>query len=1042
MGKNIYFLLLTLISFANCNLSFTQVIINEVSSATDKNFLDEDGSAEDWIEFYNTSSNAINMQGFKIIRDENGKVKNWTFPNIYIKAHSYLTLFCSGKDRSDWFDHWEVPVYANDIWKYFIGTSEPPSNWRTITFNDTSWASGKGGIGFGDGDDSTIIPSALSVYMRKSFTIADTSKISIGALLVDYDDAFVAYLNDVEIARSNIGVYGDHPAYNTDAYDEHEAQMYQNGNFSGGYYVMRNIIDSALKPGLNVFSIQTHNYSAGLNDLSCIPYFLIGINDTSIRYYPFPATVHLHSSFNLTNTGQNLTLINSVGNVMDNVSISYMESNHSRGRIPDGSNNWCILNNPTPDSTNNLSVCFSNYASAPTINLPAGFYSSTQQVSISNSGSDLIRYTKDGSVPTAFSPLYTAPITVDSTKIIRARKFSMNGSVLPSSVSTNTYFINDNPTLPVFSLSTDTYNLFDWNYGIYMLGPNADTNTLPFLGANFWQDWSRTAHIEFFDTNDQQAFELNAEIKIQGNFSKAWKQKGFTIKATDDFDGYPFNYPLFPDKPNIIQYNGFNIRNAGSDWNTCHMRDRLNHKTVQKMTHLDIMDGRPCILFVNGLYFGVYELREKQDKYYVASNGNVDKDKIDFLQFNGVVIEGSNKGFLDMVNFIGSNNMALLANYDYAKSMIDLENFVDYFITETYALNIDWLGSYTNNIKYWRSNNPVGKWRYILWDTDLTLGFLTSFDGADTTNMLQRAINPPVSNPHSVLLKSLLGNNEFKNYFVDRYCDLMNTIFRPYNFKKQADDLHDEMLPEMARHFALWGSGGSSLPFPWDQFIGRSTDVFSWEANIDTMEQFMYSRPYYAFNQLQNQFSLTKQVNVGLDVNPAGAGIIKLNTIYPDSLPWSGIYMDGVPITMTAIANNGYKFISWDSPSLIASPDTNSMITINVTKNEPFTAHFIAYSQGINNLETDINFNVFPNPFSKNFTLNYSLPAPEHVLVQLFDLLGKEIAVLVSSDHLQNAGMHHLNFDTEKYAITHGMYFIKISTGGQSQTIKLIKMLD
>lgn len=887
--------------------SFSQILINEVSSATDQTFFDEDGSSEDWIEFYNTSGTAINMQGFEIIRTEGTKTKKWTFPNIFIKGNSYITLFCSGKDRSDWFDHWEVPVYSNMVWKYFPGTSEPPPTWRDITFNDASWASGIGGIGYGDGDDSTVIAPALSVYMRESFTIADTSKISVGALLIDYDDAFVAYLNNVEIARANIGAYGDHPPYNTDAYYEHEAQMYQNGNFSGGYFVPGNVIDSAFKPGLNVFSIQTHNFSGGWDDLSSIPYFLIGVNDTTVTYFPFPTVVHLHTDFSLMNTGQILKLKNPIGTVIDSVSIGYMQMNNTHGRKPDGANSWCIFNDPTPDSTNNNSVCYSSYASAPSINLPAGFYSATQSVGISGSAGDIIRYTKDGGVPTVFSSVYSSPITVDSTKVIRAKSFSTNGSILPSSISTNTYFINDNPTLPVFSLSTDAYNLFDWNYGIYMLGPNADTTAIPFSGANFWQDWERPAHIEFFDNNDAQAFELNSKIKIQGNYSKAWSQKGFSIKAKDDYDGYPVNYKLFPDKPNITEYEGFNIRNAGSDWNTCHMRDRLNHKTVQQLTYLDIMDGRPCILFVNGFYFGVYEIREKQDKYYVASNGNVNKDKIDFLQFDGDVIEGSNKGFRDMVNYIGSANMALQPNYDSAQKMIDIENFVDYFATETYVLNIDWLGSYTNNIKYWRPNNPIGKWRYILWDTDLSLSFLSAWGGADSTDMLNIAINPPTSNPHSVMLKSLLANTDFKNYFVDRYCDLMNTIFRSYKFKKKADDLHDEMLPEMARHFALWGSG-SYLPSPWNAFIGRSGDVPSWEANIDTMEQFMGSRPYYAFNYLQNQFSLVKQVDVTLDVSPAGAGTIKLNTIYPDSLPWTGIYMDGVPITMTATAKTGYTF--------------------------------------------------------------------------------------------------------------------------------------
>jgi len=137
--------------------------------------------------------------------------------------------------------------------------------------------------------------------------------------------------------------------------------------------------------------------------------------------------------------------------------------------------------------------------------------------------------------------------------------------------------------------------------------------------------------------------------------------------------------------------------------------------------------------------------------------------------------------------------------------MLEIENFCDYFITETYVINIDWLGDYTNNIKFWRPNNPVGKWRYVLWDTDLSLGFATSFGGGANTDFLDVAINPTTSNPHSTMLSGLLANTEFKNYFVDRYADLMNTIFLPSTMQQNIDVLHDEMLPEMTRHFNRWG---------------------------------------------------------------------------------------------------------------------------------------------------------------------------------------------------------------------------------------------
>lgn len=1015
------------ISLLVCGIhaAHAQVLINEVCNTADTNFLDEDGDAEDWIEFYNTGSTAVNMQGYTISRIENNKEVSWTFPSIIIRPFDYLTIFCSQKNRNAYFDHWEVPVYANNPWKYFIGYSNPPSNWADLTFNDASWSTGIGGIGYGDGDDSTVITPAISLFMRKSFFVADTSKIPTAALLIDYDDGFVAYLNGIEIARSNIGVYGDHPTYNTYAYDEHEATMYQNGNFSGAYFIDPHVIDSALKPGNNVFSIQTHNFSSGLDDLSSIPYFLIGVNDTAVTYYPFPATVFLHTNFNLNYTGQTIVLKNPSGTIVDQTQIGLTQHNHSRGRTPNGGPNWCLFDTPTPDTTNTTSACYTSYASTPGFSLPAGFYNGTQQVSFTGFGNDIVHYTLDGSEPTFLSPVFSGSVTVDSTRVIRARSFSTNSNFLPGPVITNTYFINENISLPVISLSSDPRNLFDWNYGIYVLGPNADTTAIPFFGANFWNGWARPGHVEYFDANGNQGFETNSELKIQGNYSKAWPQRGFSVGAKDNFEASAINYKLFPDKP-ITTFKSFNIRNAGSDWNTCHMRDRLNNKTVQKMCNIDIMDGKPCVLFINGKYWGVYEIREKEDKNYIANNHNVDPDKLDFLEFDGNIIEGSNKGFFDMVNFIGSANMSLQTNYDSARKLLDIANFADYFIAETYIINIDWLGTYTNNIKFWRTNKPVSKWRYVFWDTDLSMSFLPWYDGADTTNMLNRAINPPTANPHSIMLKSMLNNTEFRNYFVDRYCDMMNTIYRPHKFRKKAEDMHDEMLPEMGRHFNLWG--GTS---PWPNFIGRSDNVPEWENHIDSMVQFMYSRPNIARAQIQSQFGLIKPVDIGLAVDPPGAGQIQISTIIPDSLPWSGIYFDGVPVTMTQLTNPGYKFLYWRAANNTFSGDNlNSAITYDLDTNEVFTAYYRAL---------DYYFDVSPNPFNGSTTITFELPEDMQASIKLYDLLGQKVADVVSDLSVTKAGVHSITLDAEALSLASGFYMAQFKAGDFKKTIKIIQ---
>lgn len=1003
-----------------------QVVINEVSSASLSTYLDEDGDQEDWIEFYNTSSSPVNMGGYTITSLENGSVKSWTFPNIIIKANDYLTVFCSKKNRNAYFDHWEVPVYANNPWKYFLGAGSPPPTWREITFNDTSWPVGAGGIGYGDGDDSTVTAPIYSVFMRKSFTVADTGIIPTALLLLDYDDAFVAYLNDVEIARANIGVYGDHPDYNTLAYDEHEATAYQTGNFSGAYFVPPSLIDSALKPGVNVFSIQVHNYASGLDDLSAIPYFLIGVNDTSVTYFPFPATVNLHTSFNLNSTGQELILKTPSGTIADQHVIGNMLLNNSFGRRPNGSNNWYFFDSPTPDTTNNTSAYFTNYLSKSSFSLPAGFYSSSQTLNIS-SPTGLVRYTLDGKDPDQSSALYTTPIIIDSTMVVRARTYSLNPLELPSEIITNTYFINENIQLPVVSLTSDPYNLFDYNYGIYVFGPNADSVNIPFQGSNFWQGWERPANIEYFDPNGMLGFETPSSIAIQGNFSKAWPQRGFAVRTRENYKGETIDYPLFPDKPNITQYKSFNIRNAGSDWNTCHMRDLFNQKNAQKITHLDIMDGRACVLFINGDYWGVYELREKQDKDYIENNSGIPSDRIDFLQFDGSIIEGSNTAFLNMVDFIGTNDMSIPANYSIATNMLDIENFCDYFITETYIINIDWLGSYTNNIKFWRPNNPAGKWRYVLWDTDLSLGFGEAFTtGAGAaTDFLDVAINPTTSNPHSKMLSGLLANTGFRNYFINRYADLMNTIFLPSEMQNSVNKIHDEMLPEMARHFNKWG--GSS---PWGAFIGRADNVPEWETQIDTMMMFAADRINYARDQIENQFSLVKQVDVTIDVFPAGAGKIKISTITPESLPWTGIYFDGAPVSIKAIPNPGYEFKYWEANNSLLMNDSAAGITLNIDTNDVFKAHFDLLELGLD---------VFPNPFSNMITINYELAESMQVSLKLYSIIGQEIAEIISPDVFQPAGSASIKFDANSLSLSQGIYFIEFKTKDFTKTVKLVR---
>ena len=186
--------------------------------------------------------------------------------------------------NSQTINHWETAVFKNDTWRYFVGTSEPDANWRSISFNDTGWPQGPGGFGFSDNDDNTVIPQCTSVFIRCKFNVPDTSSIAKALLSMDYDDAFVAYLNDVEIARS--GIIGVHPTYNQTGTD-HEATVYS-GGLPESFVIDKKHLKICLLQGENLLAIQVHNTSSASSDMSSNAFLSLAITNTSNYFHPVP----------------------------------------------------------------------------------------------------------------------------------------------------------------------------------------------------------------------------------------------------------------------------------------------------------------------------------------------------------------------------------------------------------------------------------------------------------------------------------------------------------------------------------------------------------------------------------------------------------------------------------------------------------------------------------------------------------------------------------------------------------------------------------
>ena len=836
-----------------------QIFINEMMSSNGVTIQDEDGDYSDWIEIYNDESTAVDLSGYGLSDDASEPYK-WIMPSLTIAPKDHLMIFASDKNRSEYVRHWETVIDWGDDWKYRLGTSEPPASWKNLGYDDQSWLSGPSGFGFGDDDDSTITPTTTnSVYIRKTFSVQDTSDIKMVVLHVDYDDAFVAYLNGVEISRANIGTVNVPPPYNESATDFTEPVIIYGGR--PNTYIIHNY-QSLLQNGENVLAIQVHNYGTGSSDLTLIPFLSLGMN--SIPTNPNGTNPlldlpnkFLHTNFKLSSTGEAIVLTNSTNGTIDEVTFGSIGPDVSYGRQPDGSSIWFLFSEATPGDSN-TTPGFTGTVSIPQVSIDGGFYSTPLSVAITPASvNDIVYYTLDGSEPKETSTPYTNPIQISSTKVLRTKAFSTG--FLPSKTITNTYLINFSTALTVVSLSTDPDNLFDEEFGIYAMGDSAEA-AFPHFGANFWQDWERPVHVELFETDGSKGFGIDMGAKIFGGWSRGNAQKSFALFARGQYGESILNYKLFDELP-FEEYESFVLRNGGNDWLSTMFRDAFQTSLVDGID-IDKQDYRPALLFINGEYWGIQNIREKVNEHFLAQHHNVNPDSVDILEYFGEVVKGDSTEYLALHSFIENNSMAITSNYEYVKSQMEVDNFIKYFVSQIYFDNQDWPGS---NIKYWRKSGN-GKWRWILFDTDFGYGIWNA--NAYQNNTLQFALetngpgwpNPPWS---TLFLRKLLENNSFKNDFINYFADLSNTNFKPATVVNKLNSMASVIQPEIVRHSTRWNQ------FTYDQ----------WLTNVQNMRYFASHRITYMQTHFMQKFSLSGFAVVNVFNSDTSMGSIKLNSL-------------------------------------------------------------------------------------------------------------------------------------------------------------------
>ena len=633
----------------------------------------------------------------------------------------------------------------------------------------------------------------------------------------------------------------------------------------------------------------------------------------------------LHPNFSLKQTQNDwIILANNLGNVLDSIKIiNGTKKDHSVGRSTNGAADWKLFTTPTPGAANTGAQNF--YEPKPVISIAPGFYAAAQNVTITSANAGAtIRYTLDGSEPNAGSTAYTGPINIATTTVLRAATFGANQ---PSFVETNSYFIGVTHTVPVVSVcGEDVFDLVaNGNQGGWGGNPN------------------KIGSFELFEQNGLFIDEGDGDFNKHGNDSWAYDQRGFDFIMRDQF-GYTdgLDHQIFPEKSRD-NFQRVILKPGASDNypfepGGAHIRDPFVHTlSIRADMLLDERTWRPAVVYLNGQYWGVYEIREKADdhdytKYYYQQ----DKFNLQYLKTWGGTWQdyGAPNAQPDwdaLVTFIMSNNMAPGPDFDYVTSQLKWASLCDYFMFNSYVVNQDWLNW---NTAWWRGMDPAGqkkKWRYTLWDMDATFGHYTNYTGipdpsanADPCNA--ENLPDPGGQGHTDILEKLIAENpQVEQYYVTRYIDLVNTHFSCDYMNTLLDSMVNILAPEMVGQVSRWGGS-----------------IAGWQANVQAMRDFIDDRCLALEQGLIDCYDLEGPYDVTFDVDPVASGTIKVNSIWAPTYPWTTSYYGGIETLTIAQPEPGYIFDHWEyvvGPMTSAiTMDTNG---ITLTAPDSVTAIFI-----------------------------------------------------------------------------------------------------
>lgn len=976
------------------------VLINELMASNSSVIADEDGDSSDWVELYNSSDQPVNLVGWGL-SDNPSNLYKWIFPEVMLAPGEYLLVWASGKDRAasqtTMRQGIQQEVYL-DISGMMVSDlinspnyPNSPSYSRVIT--NLFEAPIDVGDDYGQRLHGLLKAPATGDYI---FWISgdDNSQLFLSTDEQPFNAQKIAEVPDWTNSRE----WNKYPQQKSAPIHLVEGQYYYisalmkeaagGDNLAIGWEMPNGTVERPM-PASHIFTApgELHtNFSISAdgeqltltNKLGEIVHLVPETKQTSNISYglmegksgfyffdePTPGTKNSATGFT---------------QVLD----TDVEFSHSEGFYTQGFN--LTLSSPHPDVTiyytldgsepspSNLSGTNYSYKNNYSSN---DFFQRETKTYIYNQPIPIINRTSQpyilGSINTRFSNNTWLPQgNYFKGTVVRAKAVK-NNALSPYS-STHTFFVtpegSNKYNLPIISLATDEAGLFDYEQGIYVAGKVATDWVASHPGEN-WDDgrpanynqrgqtWERAAHFEYFKENSNLSYHHNVGLRVHGGWSRANARKSLRIYARSSYGtGDRLDYPFFGElkaKGNpelkVKDFRRLILRNSGNDHDYTLYRDALMHRLVDELPFAT-MATQAVIHFINGDYWGIMNLRERYDKYYLESHYGVSPENIAILDCWGNIEEGypdDRNHFFNILNFAESNNLSIKSNFDWIKERVDTESLAQYYAAQIYFYNTDWP---QNNMTFWRNragtystNTPAGldgRWSWMLYDTDFGMSL---WEQKHHQNGLSRVMNSGTNDPSSRLFRQLLKNQEFKNYFINAVADQLNSSFKPTYISKIVDEFNSYLSSSRAEHYSRWNSGRDE----------------GW-----VIKDFGNKRPTYVRTHTRQQFTLSADVQ--LIVSTQGGGNVKVNSLLINNqlagiqnsanpYPWEGTYFRSTPIKLEAVNNDGYKFSHWLGVSdhlkteqkIELTLSQNSSITAVFTKAETRLIHYWHF----NNLES------------------------------------------------------------------------------------------